>query len=423
MPSSLCGGDQSQPRLDVVNNASTVEAAGSRGAKAPIIRHVHPENELRLVRRAARRRRPLSRSALRAPAGAQDMLSSREAFRTARFGFVTVGLATSAILHADAVCPNDQTLCPLGGGGGIAVGHRAPHLGLAASGSSATTSPSATPATSSPPRRSSRFASTTAGSRASPGSNFEAFVGVGGGVAAYGERFGVTTLGPAVSVSAGGSYYLSPSSASASSGGSRPCGSWCPSTRAMACDGATAASPRCSSAATSPGPFAAPELPRAAPWFCLTVGGAAVSNRFVMQCSNCGRVNPASAVYCLDCGHKLRETANIVAPQAGPFAPAPLAAASPSRQLPSITASAAASTTLPGSASVGCVATTSAPPGRRLAAARRNRPGAPAPVAAPAASPAPSHRQLRRRRGAGWIAARHDPQGRLRGPRHRLRAR
>lgn len=38
-----------------------------------------------------------------------------------------------------------------------------------------------------------------------------------------------------------------------------------------------------------------------------------------MQCSNCGRVNPASAVYCLDCGHKLRETANVVSPGAGPF--------------------------------------------------------------------------------------------------------
>lgn len=51
-----------------------------------------------------------------------------------------------------------------------------------------------------------------------------------------------------------------------------------------------------------------------------------------MQCSNCGRVNPASAVYCLDCGHKLRETANIAAPQAGPFSsaspgPASIAAA------------------------------------------------------------------------------------------------
>lgn len=42
-----------------------------------------------------------------------------------------------------------------------------------------------------------------------------------------------------------------------------------------------------------------------------------------MQCSNCGRVNPASAVYCLDCGHKLRETAAIAVPQGGPFAPSP----------------------------------------------------------------------------------------------------
>lgn len=58
------------------------------------------------------------------------------------------------------------------------------------------------------------------------------------------------------------------------------------------------------------------------------MGAAAVSNPSVMQCSNCGRVNPASAVYCLDCGHKLRETANIAAPHVGPFTPAPAAPAS-----------------------------------------------------------------------------------------------
>ena len=74
---------------------------------------------------------------------------------------------------------------------------------------------------------------------------------------------------------------------------------------------------------TSPPHSGGRKLPAAAPWLCLTIGSAAVSNPVVMQCSNCGRVNPASAVYCLDCGHKLRETANIAAPQAGPFTSAP----------------------------------------------------------------------------------------------------
>jgi hypothetical protein len=144
-----------------------------------------------------------------APVDAQDMLSpSREApYRAHRV--LSVGLATSAILHADAVCPNDQTLCPLGGGGGIAVavGRRTSASREWLVGYDVSV-------------RNARnlFASATLQQIrfehrwvvASPGSNAEAFVGMGGGVVAYGERFGVTTLGPALSVSTGGSYYLSP---------------------------------------------------------------------------------------------------------------------------------------------------------------------------------------------------------------------
>lgn len=146
---------------------------------------------------------------LASSAAGQDMLAAdREApYRPHRI--LVVGVATSAILHADAVCPNDQTLCPLGGGGGIAVavGRRisASREWLVGYDLSV---------------RNARnlFASATLQQVrfehrwvfASPGSNAEAFVGVGGGVVAYGERFGVTTLGPALSVSVGGSYYLSP---------------------------------------------------------------------------------------------------------------------------------------------------------------------------------------------------------------------
>lgn len=122
---------------------------------------------------------------------------------------LVVGFATSALLHADAVCPNDRTLCPFGGGGGIAVaiGRRtsASREWLISYDLSV---------------RNARnlFASATLQQirfdyrwvYASPGTNVEGFLGVGGGVVAYGERFGVTTLGPVLSASVGGSYYLSP---------------------------------------------------------------------------------------------------------------------------------------------------------------------------------------------------------------------
>lgn len=122
---------------------------------------------------------------------------------------LVLGLSTSAILHADSVCPTEQALCPLGGGGGVllAVGRRISAAREWLVGYDLTV-------------RNARnlFASATLQQvrfehrwvYASPRSNAEGFVGVGGGVAAYGERFGVTTLGPTLSVSAGGSYYLTP---------------------------------------------------------------------------------------------------------------------------------------------------------------------------------------------------------------------
>jgi pSer/pThr/pTyr-binding forkhead associated (FHA) protein len=46
-----------------------------------------------------------------------------------------------------------------------------------------------------------------------------------------------------------------------------------------------------------------------------------LSNLAAMTCSNCGRQNPPAALYCLDCGQKLREPSQPVQP-AAPFAAA-----------------------------------------------------------------------------------------------------
>lgn len=143
-----------------------------------------------------------------ASASAQDLLLSREApYRAHRL--LVLGLSTSAILRADSVCPNDEALCPLGGGGGvlIAVGRR-----ISASREWLVDYDLSV--------RNARNLFATATLQqirfehrwvyASPRTNAEGFVGIGGGVAAYGERFGVTTLGPAISLSAGANYLLSP---------------------------------------------------------------------------------------------------------------------------------------------------------------------------------------------------------------------
>jgi hypothetical protein len=209
-----------------------------------------------------------------------------------------------------------------------------------------------------------------------------------------------------------------------------------------------------------------------------------------MQCSNCGRVNPASAVYCLDCGHKLRETANIAAPQPRAVRARgdhPGRCHPPSRQLDSMHClRCGVDNPARGAVLHGCAATASAPPGSlaTLPSPHHRQPVRLLSAAAPAASPAPfaagrplpslrhqlrpldvllwrvrppgrprscrhpsaprtplrrplpraapepslrrsrrrarprrePHRQLRRTSRRRGIAARHDSQGRLRGP-------
>lgn len=121
----------------------------------------------------------------------------------------TGSIQTSALLHADSVCPSGAAVCPFGGGGGIviAVGRRYQRnhewqINYEVSVRNA---------------RNLFFSATLQQVRFehrwfwySRRTNFEPFVGVGGGIAVYGERFLVTTLGPVLSGVGGANYYLSP---------------------------------------------------------------------------------------------------------------------------------------------------------------------------------------------------------------------
>ncbi|MBL8604919.1 MAG: hypothetical protein JNK72_23525 [Myxococcales bacterium] len=124
------------------------------------------------------------------------------------FSFVMGGLSTSSVLRADSICPSAATVCPLGGGGGIyvAYGRRYRANREWAAGYDLSV-------------RNARnlFASATLQQARfdyrwvawSPRSNLEGFLGVGAGLAFYGETFTVTTFGPLLNVSAGAHYNLS----------------------------------------------------------------------------------------------------------------------------------------------------------------------------------------------------------------------
>jgi hypothetical protein len=124
------------------------------------------------------------------------------------FTFVQGGLSSSFLLHADSLCPEGDDACPIGGGGGIFFGYGRRYL---------------------PTRewlvaydltvRNARniFASATLQQLRvehrwvlwTTRTNFEAFAGVHGGLAVYGERFGAITAGLALGGSVGVSYNLS----------------------------------------------------------------------------------------------------------------------------------------------------------------------------------------------------------------------
>jgi len=139
----------------------------------------------------------------------QNTMAAGPAIPYRPFGFVTGAVSTSTVLRADAVCPREGTVCPLGGGGGIFLGygrrHRPYREWMVAYDLSVRNARNLfASATLQQFRIDYRWVAWTTRS------NLEGFLGVGAGLAVYGETFLVTTLGPLVNVSAGGLYHLTP---------------------------------------------------------------------------------------------------------------------------------------------------------------------------------------------------------------------
>jgi hypothetical protein len=139
---------------------------------------------------------------------ATDAPNPRDTFPFRPYSFVVGALSSSLVLHADALCP-EGSVCPFGGGGGIyvAAGRRYNRgrewiAGYDLSIRNARSLFSS--ATLQLIRIEHRWELV-----ATPLHNLEAFVGVGGAVALFGELLGVRTMGALVGVSAGGSYNIS----------------------------------------------------------------------------------------------------------------------------------------------------------------------------------------------------------------------
>ncbi len=167
-----------------------------------------------LLARSARADDPPSepvRVTVRAPGDSHaraQVLDGEVTFPFQPYSFVTGALSTTAIAHADSLCPDSSTVCPFGGGGGIFIGggwryvrEREWVVGYDLSVRNAR----------------SLFSSATVQQiridhrwvlLASPRHNFEGFVGAGGGIAVFGELLGVRTFGASAGVSTGGTYNL-----------------------------------------------------------------------------------------------------------------------------------------------------------------------------------------------------------------------
>lgn len=162
----------------------------------------------RPLRRRAPARLALALAAALAPAAAGAQSPSREhGFQFVPYRFVVGAVSTSALLHADAVCPSDGNVCPFGGGGGLYVGVGRRYLASAEWALSYDLSVrNARNIFSSATLQQVRFEHRWV--LWSPRSNLEVYGGFDLGVAFFGERFGVATLGPLAGVLGGGSYHM-----------------------------------------------------------------------------------------------------------------------------------------------------------------------------------------------------------------------
>ncbi len=124
------------------------------------------------------------------------------------YTFVVGALSTSALVVDDSLCPDASSVCPFGGGGGVFVGggrrYASDREWIAGYDLSVRNARNLfSSATLQQLRIEHRWVFGV-----TPVHNFEAFVGVGGALALYGELLGVRTAGASVGVVGGGSYNL-----------------------------------------------------------------------------------------------------------------------------------------------------------------------------------------------------------------------
>lgn len=124
------------------------------------------------------------------------------------YTFAVGAVSTSALLVPDSVCPDASDVCPFGGGGGIFVGggyryHRTREWLAGYDLSLRNARNLFASATLQQVRIEHRWLFFTTAAH-----NFEAFAGVSGAVALFGELLGVRTVGVALGAAAGGTYNL-----------------------------------------------------------------------------------------------------------------------------------------------------------------------------------------------------------------------
>lgn len=142
-----------------------------------------------------------------APSALAQTAPGPHGFQSVPYRFVVGAVSTSALLHADSVCPGEGNVCPFGGGGGLLIGVGRRYRSSAEWALSYDLSVrNARNLFSSATLQQVRFEHRWV--LWSPRSNLEVYGGFDLGVAFFGERFGVATLGPLAGLLGGGNYHM-----------------------------------------------------------------------------------------------------------------------------------------------------------------------------------------------------------------------